>query len=147
MLSSKGIHRTTAHLLVGKLPEAPLDGGPQPPVTLTPASLLYRHSPVSIHPSTSPVALYPTEWTFARNYRVSHDPVYERRNLAKATSASDNVDMNGVVEDGRLVQLTHPNDVLNQVTIAAIADHLRPVSGAPCIRRFGRDEANTSRNR
>ena len=131
MHTTKGVQRTIAHLLIGRVPEAPLNSGVRPrTLTLTPSSTLYRRSPVSIHPSTAPTVAYPAHWHVIRSLRISHDPVYEDRNLAKTKSTQSNgsdVDMNGILEEGRLMQFVHPSDQISQATIAAIADNFRPV--------------------
>ena len=125
----KGVTRITSHLIFGRLGPAFTDSNLTPPLTLTPQSSLYRRTPVFAHPAQGEPFTFRPAITLRETVRICADPRYSQRNKLKIATPNkgENPDMNGVVEYGGLVQFTHENDEVTQVTIPIIADLFRSV--------------------
>ncbi|KAH7106612.1 thioesterase-like superfamily-domain-containing protein [Auriculariales sp. MPI-PUGE-AT-0066] len=126
-LIQKGATRLTAQFIVGILIEPQLDPISAPPLTLTPASPLYRRTPVGLHPSQAEAIQLPKFLRFRGGLRCAVDKLYDERNRQKAGGANDSSDINknGVLEYGALLELTHPEDEVTAVTMPIFADMFR----------------------
>ena len=127
---AQGDVRVSADMLFGTLSEPHLDATIAPPLTLTPSSSMYRRTPVHEHPATCSMYPLPKFWKFASSTRNGVDMRYVQRNLQKFASKKndgEDLDMNGVLEVGALLQLVHPNDVVCAETLPIFADMTVPV--------------------
>ncbi|KZW03621.1 hypothetical protein EXIGLDRAFT_828473 [Exidia glandulosa HHB12029] len=124
VLIQNGTTRITAHLIFGRLGPAFLDPAtPGSVTTLTPATPLYRRTPIC-HPSET------TTFDFRRGINIRDilkkgaDSRFAERNKRKANTpnAGTNPDMNGILEYGGYYQFVNPTDELTQITIPIIAD-------------------------
>jgi len=125
----QGETRITAHALVGTLTDACFDPKTAPPLTLTPANSIYRRTPVALHPSNVQTVELPFFLRFGKGLRCAPDPSYSERNARKFNTPNDgtSLEQNGVLEYAALLELTHPSDELNAVTIPVLADMFRSV--------------------
>lgn len=97
-------------------------------MTLTPATSLYRRTPVC-HPGQTLPFQFPKLVKVGETLRGGADNRYAESNQRKADTPNDgqSLGMNGVLEFGGVYQFVHEHDELTQVTIPIISDLHRSV--------------------